>query len=353
MEKIKKQYKEFCVLHVENWTKNTQSSKKTALEKFLDIINVEDANEITTEHVIKYVNSKYFKSLSNRSKTLKLTHISEFLKYFKINIDLPEYKVKKNELSKNDLIDRGELERLLNAASDLKRKTMIIVLYESAARVSELTHIKREDVRFHEDYCNIFIASSKTGQRNIPLVESIPFLKQYMNDEEIDEGALLFGYDRAYIYQYLKRLAKRCGLKKKINPHLFRHSRLTELAENRKLNEPQLRRFAGWSKSSNMPAIYFHLDDSSIRNEIINIDKPAPRPKIGFETLVCPKCFEKNSKFSEYCWKCGKQLNDTVSKKVSQEERIEALEDQLEQMDGIMMVMQEQLQDHIKLLRKK
>jgi len=48
----------------------------------------------------------------------------------------------------------------------------------------------------------------------------------------------------------LKDLAKKAGIKKKVNPHNFRHSRATHLAG--KLPEAVMKEFFGWAQSSKM-----------------------------------------------------------------------------------------------------
>ena len=55
----------------------------------------------------------------------------------------------------------------------------------------------------------------------------------------------------------------------KIYPHLFRHSRLTELAASGYSNEALLKKFAGWTPGSNMAEVYFHLDDADVKNMLL------------------------------------------------------------------------------------
>jgi DNA repair exonuclease SbcCD ATPase subunit len=157
----------------------------------------------------------------------------------------------------------------------------------------------------------------------------MPYIKEYFNKYNPRENEILFDYADTYPNALLNRINKRTKKKfkdynKDIYPHLFRHSRLTELANNRLLNEPQLRKFAGWSKSSDMPSIYFHLDDESLRKELIN-QEPKKKEKISFNknNIRCPNCSEINNKINAFCWKCGKVLNEELaSKKFKEEQKI-------------------------------
>lgn len=96
--------------------------------------------------------------------------------------------------------------------------------------------------------------------------------------------------------------------KKNLHPHLLRHSRLTELATTQ-LNEPLLRKFAGWTKSSQMPEIYFHVDDTDVRNVILaengqEVVFKKQKPKT-FKPIMCEICTSENNQQNPICWKCG------------------------------------------------
>ena len=67
----------------------------------------------------------------------------------------------------------------------------------------------------------------------------------------------------------LRTLAKRAGIKKKVNPHNFRHSRATQLAP--KLPGKCLNIYFDWTMNSRQPARYIHLsggetDDDGLTN---------------------------------------------------------------------------------------
>ena len=113
----------------------------------------------------------------------------------------------------------------------------------------------------------------------------------------------------------LNSLAEKLAIKypdrwkgRKLYPHIFRHSRLTELAAG-KLNEAQIRKFAGWSAGSQMPEIYFHLDDQDIINILIKGKVKTPEPK-EFKSVICPICNVENSEQNIFCWKCSNVINN-------------------------------------------
>ncbi|GAJ19374.1 unnamed protein product, partial [marine sediment metagenome] len=52
------------------------------------------------------------------------------------------------------------------------------------------------------------------------------------------------------------------GIKRRIYPYMFRHTRLTELADN-DLGEYKMKVLAGWTPDSNMATRYIHLSGRS------------------------------------------------------------------------------------------
>ncbi|MBD3216209.1 MAG: tyrosine-type recombinase/integrase [Candidatus Lokiarchaeota archaeon] len=329
--KLTKELESFFYKDVQTHSKNTQETKLLALQQFFGVIGPKDTKDMTDKDIIAYINSDVFKTLKNSSKNTKIAYINTFLKHFGRE-DLAEqfqrYSTKGKEINKNELISRDDLEKILKSAGKIKYKTLIMVLYESACRRNELINIKWKHIKYHENYTNLWIEVSKSKARNIPLVEATPFLQEYFNSknypknqEYIEEK--LFGYADSYVNQLLKKIERKTkkrfpSFKKSLNPHLFRHSRLTELATNRNLNEPQLRKFAGWSKNSDMPAIYFHLDDSDLRNELIGEEKKKQEIEIKkLERIECTVCGKENTELNSFCWNCGNLIDKELASAVA------------------------------------
>lgn len=341
LTKDNKEFEEFFNFKIANLSLGSQKSKTTTLNEFLTILNNKSVKKMDKKDILIYLDDKDFLKLKNSSKNLKIVHIKTLLRYFERDdlIELfPKYNVKQKELDKNSLITREDLDKLLKSCINIKEKVMIMLLYESAIRRDEFLNIRKKNIEFYDNYLNLYIEKSKTKGRNIPLVESMSYLKEFFNDFEFKNEELLFEYSENYLNQLITKINNRCKRKfkeynKEINPHLFRHSRLTELASNNKLNEPQLRKFAGWSKRSDMPSIYFHLDDSNLRNELIELNgKEIEKTEIKtFESIRCPNCSEINNKFNDVCWKCGKVLNENLIGKVfNYQEEIQKLNGKIE-----------------------
>lgn len=227
-------------------------------------------------------------------------------------------KVKKPKDSKripSDLINPEDVRFLVEHCRTLREKALILVLYESGARIGEILNLKIKDTAF-DDYgvrLNLF---GKTGHRTIRLVGSAPELTQWLTEEhptKNDRNSYLFcnvnkgkkGTQLSYfsVKKMLNNLKKESGFQKPINPHHFRHSRATELAEH--LSDSVRCQYFGWVQGSDMARIYTHMVDTDRIILEMNGLIPKEKDRKGkFTFIICPRCGTKNPYGSDLCSRC-------------------------------------------------
>jgi len=259
---------------------SSQANNMRSLKKFLFFIE-KDVSEINKTDVENYLISEKFSNLSNSSKNQYLIYIKKYLRYYKRKelVDcFKNYRVKNNELNTNELINRDDLVKIIKTA-DAKRRAMIMVSYEAALRRAETLGIRVKDVDLKTG--NLYIRTSKSKGRNIPIKDSIPYIQEYISMNILNPEDKLFDFSINSLTGIYYHIGEKAELNKKLYPHLLRHSRLTELAKT-KVNEPQLRKFAGWTKRSPMSDRYVHLNDEDLKDIIFG--SPIQRKKEEFES---------------------------------------------------------------------
>ncbi|MCK4483773.1 MAG: tyrosine-type recombinase/integrase, partial [Candidatus Thorarchaeota archaeon] len=174
-----------------------------------------------------------------------------------------------------DLYSKDELAAILNACIHTRDRAMLEVLYESAARASELLSMTFKNMTFNEDGTATIIISGKTGTRPVPLYQSVPALKAWLEVHPIGKGPIWTRLRRPHkpltsrqSYGVLQQALDRAGVvgKKRI-VHMMRHTRATELVRLG-IRGQVLSKFMGWTKKSNMEAIYVHLSTEDVTNEL-------------------------------------------------------------------------------------
>ncbi|MDO8634125.1 MAG: tyrosine-type recombinase/integrase [archaeon] len=227
----------------------------------------------------------------------------------------------KNKILPEYILTEEEILKLVEAADHPRDKAFIYTLYESGARVGEVLGLEIKDVVFGDQLTSIQV-KGKTGQRRIPLVACTSYLAGWINLHPFKNNprASLWPARRESHFQserpiahrvvidMLRATAKYAGIKKRVNPHTFRHSRATHLAK--KLTEAQLKQFFGWTQSSSMASQYVHLSGRDLDSSIMGIYgiKQPEKDETKITQKYCPRCETQNPGNFNLCMKCGAAL---------------------------------------------
>jgi len=224
-----------------------------------------------------------------------------------------------------DLLTRDELAIIVQGCKNLRDKAIVTTLYESAARISELSRLKWGDLEYtNEGIIKATIHDEKTKKkRYAPLFLSMEYLAAWRAGypgKPSDDAYIFIDRDnkpmeyRAINYQ-ITRAAKRAGIEKRVTPHLFRKSRLTEMV--REGYQESVIKEVGWAnQGSQMMKTYIKLGSDDVMNEFLvrqGIKKKEQKVKENVPRQ-CSYCFAMNSPVSEYCHKCGQPLTEEAKK---------------------------------------
>jgi hypothetical protein len=196
-------------------------------------------------------------------------------------------------------------------------KAMIDSATSARDKAGEALGMRVSDVAFDENGARVSVRG-KTGSRTVLLITSAPILGLYLQQHPFKGGDgplwIHFGTWKKYqrmSYQATRetliRIARRAGIRKRVHPHLFRHSAATRDG-GYNISERILELKFGWAKGSKMAARYTHLQDARIADSIFlstYAGKEIRPPEPEFRPLRCPKCSEKNTVGMKYCGRCG------------------------------------------------
>ncbi len=230
----------------------------------------------------------------------------------------------KNGKLPEEVMTEKDIKAIAETAYTTRDKSFVLALYESGCRIGEFLPLRLKHVNF-DKYGVILNVTGKTGDRRIRLVASAFALQRWIeehpqknnpeaylwckipspNNPKWKNNHLSYGF----ICRLLRELAEKAGVKKKVNPHAFRHARATVLAKH--LKEPEMREFFGWGNDSDMPAIYVHLSGRDVDSSVLGIygikeAENSQEPVLTVES--CPRCQEPNDSASKFCHKCGLPL---------------------------------------------
>lgn len=170
-------------------------------------------------------------------------HLPKYLSMSEVEILLDGDGIKDNE--SHLASHSGSLNFVIKNYHDahlFRDDTMLQLLYACGLRVSELVHLKMNDVNLQSGYVLAYGKGSK--ERYIPMGKvAIAFLDKYLKEARPvligkKKSDVLFvsrrakAISRQMFWLYIKRMARMRGIKKQISPHVIRHSFATHLLEN-------------------------------------------------------------------------------------------------------------------------
>ena len=241
-------------------------------------------------------------------------------------------KLKKTNVVNDDLLSVEDIEAMIRHTINTRDQAIIATLYDSAARAWEFCNVRIKDVRF-DKLGALMKVTGKSGTRDIRLINSVPYLQAWLEVHPFrDDGNAFLWYNlkgrkwaqvsRQTLERILDRAVVRAGIKKRVYPHLFRHSRLTELAP--KIPEQALKAFAGWGQDSRMAAVYIHMSNKLVDDALAIAHGIKPEKEPGETVLspkVCPRCKTRNPATAKYCSSCSMVLDQEEALKADLEAR--------------------------------
>lgn len=268
-------------------------------------LNPEYSYTAWTKHDYKVTLKKFFQWLRKNEWDSK--NYPEEVKWIRATLNNSRKKLPE------DILTKDEIRSLIQATSNPRDKAFISVLYESGCRIGEIMNIRIKNITFDEYGAQVLIPEGKTGPRRIRLIASIPHVESWLSyhpHKKEPEAFLWTTYannNKGNIISYgaickmLRQTAERAGIKKKVNPHNFRHSRATHLASE--LTSPIQCEMFGWVQGSDAPATYIHLNGKDLDKALLKINGKLPPEEDN--NVKCPRCNDVNHEISRFCKNCG------------------------------------------------
>lgn len=291
---------------------------------------------------------KEYKENSQRKFILNAKKLCEWLVKERLNNAINCEKIQSVKLPKKELISKkksseiltpDEVKKIIGATRSSRDRAAISLMYEAALRSVEVSKLTWNDLVF-DDTGIVVSTKEKTGiPRRIRMVKFTQYVSQWRNDYRgitgIDPlGSLpvfinIRGSPGAISYQALKKVfitaARRAGIQnKRVHLHLLRHSRITHMLEEG-ISETSVKKMAWGKTNTPMIAVYEHVSDDHIDNEVLEaagykkIDRVKDRT---LEAVACSSCATICPPGSGYCQKCGQPLTRQAIKSLKEKKQV-------------------------------
>ncbi len=291
------------------------------LKKDFDKADIDDIKRIVcffdekewspwTKATYRAILKKFFKWLNGNEEYPKE------VKWIRSSLKSKDVKI----LNTQDLITEEEVTKAIRASDHPRNKAFIAIIAESGCRIGEIGTLCLKNIAF-DQHGTVLNLHGKTGSRRVRVINATTYLTTWLNCHPFkdDPEAPLWvnvgscNYHKPMRYNALARILKdafrSAGIKKRCNPHLFRHSRASILANH--LTEFQMNQYFGWIQGSDMPSTYVHLSGRDLDSAILKMNGLVVEEKKQQESpKKCPRCDSINAKDNVYCSKCAAILDE-------------------------------------------
>jgi site-specific recombinase XerD len=224
-------------MELRNFSNRTKEAYIWHLERFSKLFgrSLEELGEIEVREYLHYLRVKRKVSWSNMNIGYSA------LKFFYVNVLDRVWSVKKIPRSKSEVrlpsvLSRDEVRKIIENVSNRKYKVIMMVIYSSGLRISELANLKIKDIDSGRMQIRIEQGKGKKDRYTILSKKVLEELRDYYKtyhpkewlfpgkcgDKPIDVGM---------IQKAFREAKEKAGIEKEVTVHTLRHSFATHLLE--------------------------------------------------------------------------------------------------------------------------
>ena len=267
-------------------SENTIAAYKTDIEKLERFIDSGDLLSLQRPQALLFLEALSDTGLSIKSVARIVSGVKSFYKfliteeYISVN---PFSRISSPKLPKYlpEVLTHDQVMKMIEVI-DYARfpaerdKTILMLLYGSGLRVSELVSLQVNDLFVDEGVLKVVGKGNK--ERLVPIGEKttkqVEYYLQYYRKEVAKKSSgpeLILNQkgnslSRIYVFKTIKKLAERAGIKQNISPHTLRHTFATVLIEAG-ADLRAVQQMLGHS-SITTTEIYTHIDKSYLKTVI-------------------------------------------------------------------------------------
>ena len=192
----------------------------------LFFVNV-NGNPLTATLVQKYFDTLTKSGKSPSTVSLRAHAVMSFFKWQRVNmhIDCPAITMKKPEYLKMD-----EVERVIAACKTQLEKTVIVMLFDTAVRISELLNLTMDDIDWQHKTITVTRKGGRETEVNVS-DKALAELKTWLNMRREKSDRVFMDLDYYTAWGMIKTVGRRAGIGN-THPHIFRHSRAISMLKS-------------------------------------------------------------------------------------------------------------------------
>ncbi len=185
--------------------------------------NVLNGDELNQESAQSYIDSL---ARAGKSPSTVSTKAHAIMRYFRwkgqhVSLDCPTIRMGKPEYLTID-----EVQEVINACVTPLEKTLVIMLFDSAVRITELLNLELDDVDWDRGLIRVIRKGGRADEVNVSQ-KALDELAKWLEARKSSSKRIFVDTTYYDCWALMRTLGKRAGVG--LRPHLLRHSRAIQM----------------------------------------------------------------------------------------------------------------------------
>ena len=248
-------------IRLKNYSRETAKSYLIHVKKYLEFLKKDNPD---------FQNAKdYILKKLEKNEPSSVHHSIFAIEYFFRNILNQKINIPKPKRNKKipEILTQEEIRKMISSINNIKHKLILKMIYGCGLRVGEIINLKKSDINFNEKIIHIKLAKGKKDRFvKIPesLIEELQAYIRLLSSEILFQSNRGGKLTKKTIGKIVQTAAKKARIKKRVYPHLLRHSFATHLLEQG-TDLRIIQKLLGHSDIKTTQ-IYTHISQANIKN---------------------------------------------------------------------------------------
>ena len=215
---------------LKNFTSGTREDYYRFVKKFLEFVNKE-AMSVTYADIRKFI--FHLKDDENKKASTINVYTAAIRFFFEYTLgyvwDSKKIPKMKRDRQLPVILSREQVNQLIESINNYKHKAITATMYSSGLRVSEVCHLRYEDIHRKQKMIHVPLSKNRQDRYTILSDKNLEILTEYWYRYDRPKGCLFPSTVRdepltsATVEQFIKKYAQNLGLPKGVTPHTMRH----------------------------------------------------------------------------------------------------------------------------------